>query len=381
MKIILYTIDLFKGREHLMPWRTILEVAQEMINNGHNASILNACYNSKDVCDYKQNEVTIYSVIKNDNLILEKCKSLKPEALFIPFTFRDGLKPAKWIADIHCKKIGYMTGGLYDLHSGYMLQKLGGLQLAKPYLMEAITPKYVFSKTMKKLGISHIIGFTNLTTQAVRKSGFLNTSTIYPGKDLFHKIAADYSIINKYNLNNKKWFLFSGAPAPTRGAEILIQAVDKVKNNNIRLVMLMRTDVGSSYENIKKALVAMKHPERIHIINEKVTREQLKAFFNCAYYALLPFIVIPSEIPLTYFELLSCSTPIITFKNGGTTDYLQEGLIIANKSIKGLAITLDKTWDNEKLRAQLSTKALQKMENHPYWKEVAIQWINLLKKQ
>ena len=49
MKIIFFTIDCFKGREHLMPWRTILEVAKVMVEYGYEASILNACSNSEDV--------------------------------------------------------------------------------------------------------------------------------------------------------------------------------------------------------------------------------------------------------------------------------------------------------------------------------------------
>ena len=386
MRIAIFTFDCFKGREHLMPWRTILEVAKVMVEQGHEANILNVCNCSEDVQDYDWREsdgcsskpIHIFSVIKNDTAILAKCSELKPEVAFIPFTFRDGLKPAKWIAKVNCKKIGYMAGGVYNLESGRLIWKTGRLGAARPYLMEAIIPKFVFAHSMRRIGISHIVGLTDLTTKEVKKAGFKNAVTIYPGKDDFECIVPDGSIINKYELDNKKWLLFSGAPAPTRGAELLLKALDMVKDDDIRLVMLMRTDVGSVYDKFEQTLSNMKHPERVKIIKDKLTRKQLRAFFGSAWYALLPFIVIPSEVPLTYFELLSCATPIITFANGGTTEYLNDGLLIADKSVEGLAKALDRSWNDDKLREQLSENGKRIMKNHPTWNQVGMDWLKLI---
>ena len=385
MKIIFFTIDCFKGREHLMPWRTILEVAKVMVEHGYEASILNACNNREDIIDFdwagsdSSQPVHVCSVIKNNEAIFVKCKNLKPEVLFIPFTFRDGLAPAKWIAKINCKKIGYMAGGVYDLKSGMLLKKIGGLAAAKPYLMEAITPKCIFAHTLKNIGVSHVIGLTDVSAKAVKNGGFNNVTTIYPGKDSFDEIVPDYSVLDKYELNGRKWLLFSGAPAPTRGAEVLLEAVDGVKNDDVQLVMLMRTDVGSQYERFEKTLSGLKHPERVKIITDRLTREQLRAFFGSAWYAILPFIVIPSEVPLTYFELLSCGTPVVSFINGGTTAFLRYGLLIADKSIEGLSIAIERAWSDVALRKSRSNKGKIIMNMHPTWNQVGMEWINLLK--
>lgn len=386
MKILFFTIDCFKGREHLMPWRTILEVARVMVEKGHKANILNACNNQEDVIDYDWtgfdtlgSSVHVCSVIKKNSAILSKCKALQPEVLLIPFTFRDGLNPAQWIARVNCKKVGYMAGGVYDWESGIYLCKDAGLRMAKPYLLEALIPKSLFASAMHKTGVNHIIGLTDLTSEKVRQSGIQAVKTIYPGKDSFDKIIPDDSILRKYELDDKKWLLFSGAPAPTRGAEVLLKALDKVKDESVRLIMLMRTDVGSVYEKFEKTLACMKHPERVTIIKERLTREQLRAFFGTAWYGLLPFIVIPSEVPLTYFELLSCGTPVITFANGGTTKYLKEGLLISDRSVKGLAKVIDMSWQDAALRNTLSDMGKRIMASHPTWKQVGMEWIQILK--
>ena len=41
MAVAFYTTDLFPGREHLMPWRTILEIAQYLNNQNIKCIIIN----------------------------------------------------------------------------------------------------------------------------------------------------------------------------------------------------------------------------------------------------------------------------------------------------------------------------------------------------
>ena len=85
----------------------------------------------------------------------------------------------------------------------------------------------------------------------MKRGVFKNVTTIYPGKDSFDEIVPDNSGLDKYDLKGRKWLLFSGAPAPTRGAEVVLEALDSVKDDGVRLVMLMRTDVGSQYKRFE----------------------------------------------------------------------------------------------------------------------------------
>lgn len=379
MRIAIYTYDLCPGREYLMPWRTILEVAKVMTAEGHDTLVLNACYDENIRKDYECQGVVIKALPTGFDVLATELVASYTDAVFVPFTWRDGLKDLSIFSRVGCKKIAYMAGGVYDLKSAWTLLKSSGNAWAKPYMIESVVPKSRFVKTIKAAGFDVLIGLTDVTTESAQKAGFGQAVAIYPGNDGFKDIEPDDSVVTKYDLKGKKWLLFSGAPAAYRGAEMLLQAVDKAKDGSIRLVMLMRTDVGSQYEKFEETLAKMKHPERVQIIKEKVTREQLRAFFGEAWYALLPFIVIPSEVPLTYFELLSCGTPVITFKNGGTTDYLKDGLVIADKSVSGLAKALDDAWNDEAKRKRLSENGSKIMAAHPTWEEVGKEWIKLLK--
>lgn len=379
MRIAFYTYDLCPGREFLMPWRTILEVAKVMTTEGHDTLVLNACYDENIRKDYEWRGVAIKALPTGFDILATELVASDADVVFVPFTWRDGLKDLSIFNRVKCKKIAYMAGGVYDLKSVWTLLRSSGRAWAKPYLIESLAPKGLFVKAIKAAGFSCVIGLTELTAEAARKSGFDDSYAIYPGNDAFEEIEPNDEVLIKYNLKGKKWLLFSGAPAAYRGAEVLLQAVDKAKDDSIRLVMLMRTDVGSQYEKFEETLAKMKHPERVQIVKERVTREQLRAFFGEAWYALLPFIVIPSEVPLTYFELLSCGTPVITFKNGGTTEYLKDGLVIADKSVKGLAKALGEAWKDEALRVRLSENGSKIMAAHPTWEQVGKEWIKLLK--
>lgn len=379
--IAIYTYDLFPGREFLMPWRTILEVARVMITDGCKTVILNACHDEGNNESYKWKGVDILSIGTGFDRLADTIMEKGIKTVFIPFTWREGLKDLFILNRIPCQKIAYLPGGIYDLHSANTLRKYSSTVIAKPYLLESLVPKIFLAKALQRCGFSHTIGLTSLTAEVARKAKMPNACCVFPGKDSFEELPSDYSLIEKFGLEGKKWLLFSGAPAPTRGAEMLLNAMDKAKDNSVRLIMLMRTDVDSQYGKFEKTISKMRHPERITIIREKASREQLHAFFEMAWYVLLPFIVIPSEIPLTYFEVLSCGTPIVTFHNGGTTEYLKSALYISEKNAKALAETLDSVWNDNKLHDKKRNAGLALMDNHPDWEAVGRAWESLIEQK
>ena len=182
-------------------------------------------------------------------------------------------------------------------------------------------------------------------------------------------------------MQNKKFILFSGAPATIRGSIMLLKAFDLFaeQEKTMSLVMLMRQDLSSDFTLFKQALNGMKNSHRVIVSYEKLSPQQLKAFFEFAYVVALPFLLIPSEIPLTYFEVLSCGTPIITFKNGGSTEYIKNAaVVISDRTPCALSSGLDKICRNSQYRDELAKQAIELMKNHHSWKEFAKQWITII---
>lgn len=375
--VAFYTYDLFPGREYLMPWRTIIEIAAGMKTTGTDVCILNACYNDVERNNWQLQGMDVIGIVPGYSVLANQLMEKGIGTVFIPFTWREGLKDLSALKGIPCKKIAYIAGGVYDLKSALVLYKSSSLTLAKPYLIESILPKSFLGYALRTAGFSHTISLTSMTAKFAESAKAPDCVCIYPGKDDIKSIPCDRSVLEKYRLGEQKFLLYSGAPTPTRGAQMLVQSIDRVKTEELRVVLLIRSDKGSNYEELEKFIAKMKRPERIIVINERLTREQLFGFFAAAWYAILPFIVIPSEVPLTYYELLSLGTPVISFPNGGTTDYLNKGLWIAEKSVKGLAFALDHAWADADGRQNKSIAGRQIMQNHPVWAEVARQWQSL----
>lgn len=377
-KIAFYTVDLCKGREYLMPWRTILEVAKRIKDEKNDALIINACYNENERTDFEWNGVTIKAISPGYFELSYFIKKASIDVLFMEIKWRDGLKNWKDIQSLKCKKIAYFSGGVYSFRNSLKLLSISNFGLSKPYLIESIIPKCLLKNKLKKSNFSSVIGLTDYTSKIAIQNGIKNVKTIYPGKDQFEYINTDKSILSKYKLDDKKFLLFTGAPIAYRGASELIKVIGKTNIKDIHLVLLMRLDKETQSNEFLKALNSMNDYNKITIIDEKLSREQLKAFFSKAFYAILPFIVIPSEVPLTYFEIMSCGTPIISFKNGGTTEYLKKGLILSSLNIKDLIKSIEDSWYNEKIRIEKSKMALELMKKHPDWNIIANEWKKLL---
>lgn len=116
------------------------------------------------------------------------------------------------------------------------------------------------------------------------------------------------------------------------------------------------------------------------VIRQSLTIPQLKAFMAAAYAVVLPFVCIPAEVPITYYEVMSCATPVVSFSNAGTTEYLKAGIKSAGRvSVGNLSKALSQLWTDEIERNRLATGAAALMAKHPTWEQVGLQWMAMLK--
>jgi glycosyltransferase involved in cell wall biosynthesis len=381
MKIAIYTVDLYPGRERLMPWRTLLEVAEEMKNRNIEVDLITASVERENQ-DYIYQKLRVKVVPRNFSLLAEYINENMYDALYFPLTWRDGFKDLSALKLITCSKIGYFPGGVYSKNNVLALYKWGSFKACKPYLLEYLAPKKKLIRKLKNYDFTTIIGLTETTTQSVKSFGWQKAKTILTGKDSFENLEINQNLLSSYDLEGKRFFLFTGAPAVTRGSQCLLRAFDRLvdENADAQIVFLMRTDVGSKYKEFTTVYESLKHKDKIKIINATLTPSDLKTFMSQAYSVVLPFLVIPSEIPITFLEVLSCGTPIITFENGGTTAYMKDAILCGNPgNIDSLFGMMHKLWNNNQLRNELSLKGLSLMKTHPNWSFVADQWINILK--
>ena len=394
MKIAFATVDLYKGREFLMPWRTVIEIVKRMRKNGLDADVVNLPVSSSfDENTDSDNSLNIQGLlIKNAprdfGLFCRFIEKESYDVVIYPTPWREALKKDfKAFTSLKCRKIAYFPGGVYDWTNNLSLLKYGGWNVAKPYVIDTLTPYKKFVGLMKQCGFETVVGLSPYTEETVKRAGFTNSICILPGKDDFNRLPNSLDVFERIGLNpHEKYLLFTGAPAPTRGAQVLAKACDKLAERYEKdgteipkVIFLMRKDVGSDFSLFLSSYDNIQDKSRFQLVLEKVSRNELKTLMALSRGVLLPFLVIPSEIPITYFEVLSLGVPIVTFHNGGTTDYLKDALLICKSGdINGLMNNMVKIWKDDDLHHQLSKNAKRIMKQHPTWDEVTAQWIDLI---
>lgn len=378
MKVGLHTVDLFPGRERLMPFRTVLEVAKVMKAHGWEADVLNSSVAEQDAQNFDWQGVEVLQCPRDFGELSEWVNARGYDVFFFAATIREGLKNLSGFQDMHCRKIAYVPSGITPKWNAmWMMCKYG--VYAKAWMLEAFTPKGLLGKKLRKAGFTDLIGLTDYTARV--SGGSLKAHAIYPGKDDFENVVSDDSMVVKNGLKGKKFYLFTGGPAASRGGREILLAFDKFAHRapDALLVFLVRQDVGGKYAALFQAKDKLEHKNRVLVLQDDLTRAQLKAYFEAAYAVILPFLCIPAEVPLTYYEVMACGTPVVSFDNGGTTRYLRDGLKMAGLvGVSHLAKAMSDLWRHKQERDALAVKALGVMANHPTWEDVGKQWMDVV---
>ena len=378
MKVGLHTVDLFPGRERLMPFRTVLEVAKVMKAQGWEADVINSSVSEHNAKDFTWHGVDVVQSHRDFARLSAWVNERGYDVFFFAATIREGLRSLDGFRSMVCKKIAYVPSGITPKRNALFLLNRHGWY-AKAWIFEAFTPKGLLGRKLKAVGFTDIIGLTDYTTRKV--SRYLKGHTIYPGKDDFEKIVPDDTFVQMHGLKSSKYYLYTGGPAQSRGGKELLEAFDKMADNTVdaRLVFLMRQDVGGENGTLLHTIGNLRNKDKVLVLTDKLTVAQLKAYFVNAYAVVLPFICIPAEIPITYYEVMSCGTPIISFPNAGTTEYLRKGLWLSNGvSVQGLCKAMEDCWNNKQERDIKGVSALGRMSNHPYWEQVGLEWMKIV---
>lgn len=380
MRILFVTMDMICGTERLMPWRTVCEVSHYINLRDEYSAII---YSGEDAPLYnfrEYNGVSIFSGGKNIAEIVKYTDENKFDAIIFPIAFRDCVKSFEQFRTLKAKKIAYIPGGIYPVLGVISLLKNQGLSYSRSYILEKIFSSGWILRKLKSVGFSDIITFSEYTRDFIVDKGWneYRCHTLIPGTDEFIRLSPDFSFVNKLGLKNKKFILFSGSPATIRGSRLLLKSFEQYasENKKIKLVMLMRKDISSDFKEFEQLVSKMKNSSNLIVSYDRLTQAQLKAFFTEARVVVLPFLLIPSEIPLTFFEVLSCGTPIVTFDNNGTTEHLKIGVTTAaHRTKKSLFEAIMKSFNS----IEEKDRIISYSSKFPSWQDIANKWINIIK--
>jgi glycosyltransferase involved in cell wall biosynthesis len=179
-------------------------------------------------------------------------------------------------------------------------------------------------------------------------------------------------------LAGRPFYLFLGPPTAIRGIGPLLRAFGILAQarSDVCLLCLFRSDPGSDVAGIRRRIESSPHAERILCVWGSVGKGDLDAFLDACHAVVLPFLLVPSEIPLAVIEAAGHGKPVLTTGPGGTADFVRDfGLAVPAGHSSALAEAMRRLLDDQQLHAEKSAAAQRLYAAHPTWEQVAQSWL------
>ena len=389
MNILIAVHDITPKNWHLMPWRTVVEVVKNQDDqDSHNIYLVSL---GEEQCIIESGEipVNVISISKSRDKLKKELnglvRRLDIDTIFWPFTWREPRWRLKIVTGLSARVICWLPGGKYTVNNVlYALRRLS-IKLTLPYLIDALYPKKVVVSYLKQRGVSGVLAMTQETANVAINSGWpeCQSFSIPPGKDIVGDGSRnDSSIMQGFPewLDNRKYYLFAGPPSGIRGVYELLSAFDILAEDDpdITLVCLFRSDAKLESVEISNIIKEMKNVSRVYAVWVSVTKSQLNSFMNMCHAIILPFVIVPSEIPLAIIESMRYGKPVITTALGGTGKFVDDiGVSVKLGDVTGLANVMLKLNQEDMYYKKISARVADQYNNHISWKMMSDLWIDV----
>lgn len=390
LKFFIVAHDISDAKAHLMPWRTVCEITKGLRDLGHEAMLVSLDkFQGPLLGDQLPSDSR--AIRKQRSKLAEDLKCLeqihRPDIIFWPMSWRDPRFRIRALSLTSATIVGWFPGGDYSKPSTiYALRRLG-IRGALPYLREAWAPRKRQVKRWKEYNIQNQLAMTNYTANSIVVGGYNPNSvfSIPPGREDIENESEIEPIEKEVRtwLGGRKYFLFMGPPSAIRGIFELLSAFEIAakKDSSICLVCLFRSDGKLDRDSISRTISSMSVCDRIYARWESVSRLELNSFIKSGYVTVMPFVIVPSEIPLAIIETARWGKPVVTTSPGGTGEYVEQfGSTPRVGDIDALAQAILRLSNDRVFYEQRSKAAVRTYKAHPTWKQVSAQWLEVAEK-
>ncbi len=393
MRIAIYTNDLTEDNAHLMPWRMVLEIGGAACEAGHQARVLSgrrpAAENRWDYggCPVEEiakpysNEATDYlqRIIRREEF----------DVLFWPVAWCAARRQRELLRTVSVPIVWYVPGATYRLRQAVRAVGDVGVRTALPFLWQSVYPKKYLIRRILSPATGLMITASPFNRSAVCRAGWPadKVFTVLPGRptDCVPANGDGPTVFNavQSRLGGRPFYLFLGPPTGIRGTRPLLQAFNVLAGQRpeVCLVCLFRSDPGVDVAAIREKIERMSCADRIVCTWESLGRADLAAFYEACHAVVLPFLLVPSEIPLAVIEAAGHHKPVVTTGPSGTAEFAGAfGLAVPAGHGAALAEAMLQLLVDKRLYTQKCDAARRVYATHPTWKEVAQSWLSVARR-
>ncbi|HHH44566.1 MAG TPA: glycosyltransferase [Gammaproteobacteria bacterium] len=388
MRILVVTHDLTERNAHLMPWRTVCEVVSRSRDKGHEARLLSlGCQGA--ALEGRGIPAGSVSIPKEREGLEQEMKAVLEawpcDVIVWPLVWREPGWRTRMVSRLGIPLVAYLPGGVYRLADTLYAARRIGVRAALPYIAEALWPKRRQLSRWRRQGFVQLIAMTDFTADAARKSGWDRDTVraIPPGRESGVEVQEEAALPADFQewRNGRPYYLFGGPPSGIRGIYELLAAFEQLaeKNREACLVCLFRSDAPLESARLERVIDGMKCRKRIYVVWESVEKALFDAYISASHGVVLPFVTVPSEIPLAIIESMRYGKPVITTMTGGTGDYVKKsGMAVALGDVDGLSASMLRLLSDSACYSDRCAATSSAYRSHPDWDEMVDEWLGCI---
>lgn len=374
MSVIFVLPDFKSDNLRLQPWLTFYRVAKEMQAQGQTVAVITDVVNDGPVDGIEV--IGICSLRSSGrSQILAMLEEKQATTVFVPVTPLS-LMTCSWYKDLsRYKAYAFMSYAFYNTKE---------MSRAWPYLTPASRKSFG-----KHLLIPRLLWRSRLTRHF---SGVISQSVTTQQRMVGLGVEASYVHYIPPGTDSELWnsetkqaddraegsILYLGSPYAIRGFELLLDAMALIDNEAIKLRVLARGATGERREELLQDLASRGLAGKVIIEGGWLDVERLKDEIQAARAVALPFVLVPSELPVTVYEAIASGTPVIGTRIDGLPSAVgKAGVLVDVGDEKALQEAIERVVLDTSYRQQLEQHCKAQGAALPSWRQVAEQWSEL----
>ena len=377
MNDILFCVSKFKKDNlPLQPWLTIYVLSKIFIKKGYPIHVLT---DSKSV-DNNIEGINIHYVSSlrgyNHFSIEEKIRNIEPEFVFVSVTPISLLFNSWYKILQHYKSYCLASYPFYqysDIYkSFFQISLLDKIRYGKNIFIKSSWWSFKLSK--------YFCGFicqSECTKKNIEKkiNKCIDVHFVPPG------IKSTLCTLSTNKKNGKETtFVYAGSLKKIRGFDMLVKAFNQFNDPSIILKIYARGATENEVEELKHKF--RPRSIRVDVIGGWLSKRNIELAIASADITVLPFLLIPSELPVTVMESIALGTPVIVSNVAGLPEFAgRAGLVVEAGSVSSLAGAIQTVHCDHDLLHLLRKHCYYQKDTYLAWEEVALRWLSIIRSE
>jgi len=387
MRVTVICPNLYHDSLRLLPGRYVTEMVKYLQCGGHVVTIITntgaKALASAQVSGAKIETVktVLVTIGYPNNELKHKVINSNPDILVWSIG-QSSFWHLSWPSWIAWPVVGLFTAPIYTPNE---IIRLGlnefrhNPQFYSYFLMSAFVPTWLVQRVLNHPVVSSVIVLSEAVRQRLQQNGIPQEKikVIYPGLD-----PVEYYESPVVNNKAELTALYLGSPYLYRGADIAIKALAHIQQHwgpHLKLTILSRrhdNQLVADENNLAALIERFQLQNQVQIISGFLSAAEVQQQLCQADMILLPFKLIPSDMPLTIMEGMSHGKAVITSALGSTVEVLADGrgLTVPPNNPTALAQAIMSLIYAPATRQLMGQKAQNYMiQSWPTWQEMGQQ--------